>query len=153
METMLFEELINRKRPLYWIVFGRFHRIFSLLHPRRLFTRLVKHPYQRLTRGFSDADAWNASGVLPKQIAGILRWHIKNSHGVGYPYHTYHEDVNEAARLRDIDFENYAIVFDELAANGIAFNKKFQSDFGGLSQQEYKKLMKWFTEIFPGLWD
>lgn len=153
MKTISFDELINRKRPMYWMVYAKFSRIFSLLRPRRLFNRLVRYPYQKLTRGFSDSDAWNANYVLPKQIAGILRWQIKNSNGVSYPYHTYHKDVNKAALIRDIDFENYAIMFDEFAENGVALNKKWQSIHGGLSQQEYKKMMKWFTEIFPGLWD
>jgi len=128
-------------------------RTLRFFHPRRLFNKLIKYPYQRLSRGFSDQDAWNANTHLARQIAGMLRWYIKNSNGVSYPYYTYDEDVNKAALLRDIEFENYAVMFDEFAENGVAHNKKWQERCGGLSQQEYKKMMKWFTENFPGLWD
>jgi len=128
-------------------------RFFNKLKPARLFNKFIKYPYQRLTRGFSDQDAWNGDSYLAGQIAGLLRWHIKNSHGVGHPYANRESTVDEAAYFRDLDYEKYAKMFDELSNNGIALNKKWQKDFGGLTEKQYKDTMKWFANIYQGLWD
>ena len=128
-------------------------RTLRLFHPKRLFNKLIKYPYQRLSRGFSDQDAWNGHTHLSRQIAGILRWYAKNSNGIGYPYVNNDLDINEAADIRDTDFKKNALLFDEFAENGIALDSTWKKKYGGLSKKEYKDLMKWFSDIFPGLWD
>lgn len=131
----------------------RTERILRMFHPRRLFNRLIKYPYQRLSRGFSDQDAWSGNEHLAKQIAGILRWNVKHSYGIGYPYVNNDLPVDEAALIRDMDYEKKALLFDEFAENGIALDTAWKKKHGGLSNKEYKDLMKWFADIFPALWD
>jgi hypothetical protein len=152
--TINLDQLVELHRTSKWWQFvGKVERFFNYLKPNRIYVKLIKYPYQKLTRGFSDVDAWNADMYLSRQIAGLLRWHIKNSHGVGYPYTTNESTVDEAAHFRNLDYEKYAKMFDELSTNGIAFNKKWKQEFGGLTEKEYKDTMKWFAKIYPGLWD
>ena len=151
--TISYEELMNRKPTLMDKIINPIYRLFNSLRPARLFNKFIKYPYQRITRGFSDQDAWSGDSYLARQIAGILRWHIKNSHGVGHPYANLETTVDEAAYFRDLDYEKYAKMFDELSRNGLAINKKWQKEFGGLTEKQYKDTMKWFANIYPGLWD
>ena len=148
-----YEEVIIRKPTLMDKIINPIYRLFNSLKPARLFRKFIKYPYQKLTRGFSDQDAWNGDNYLAGQIAGLLRWHIKNSHGVGYPYTNPESTVDEAVYFRDLDYEKYAKMFDELSNNGIALNKKWQKQFGGLTEKQYKDTMRWFANIYPGLWD
>lgn len=57
---------------------------------RRIPTRYIKHKYQRLTRGFSDADMWNGDGFIADVISATAYWHFSN--GMGYPGRMTHEE-------------------------------------------------------------
>jgi hypothetical protein len=48
--------------------------------------RYVVHKWQRLTRGYSDMDMWNADGFLADLISATAYWHFAHSHGFGGLY-------------------------------------------------------------------
>lgn len=41
--------------------------------------RIVKHLWQRMTRGFSDFDMWNGNMFLAEMISGTAYWHFAHS--------------------------------------------------------------------------
>ena len=48
--------------------------------------RKIKWAYQRMVRGYSDADVWNGDTYLAGQIAGIMRSLVKNGNTVPTSY-------------------------------------------------------------------
>lgn len=45
------------------------------------FERVTTHVWQRLSRGFSDADMWNADRFLADLIAATTYWHFIHNRG------------------------------------------------------------------------
>lgn len=118
----------------------------------------TKYAYQRITRGFSDKDAWNGDKYLASQIAGILRWHVKSGRGIANAYLPNKIDYSEfefdlAVAARDSEYLNFADIFDEYAKNGPALNKRWKKDFGGVLDKDMKKALQWLSEHFQELWD
>ena len=56
--------------------------IFSLKIPKRY----IKHKYQRLTRGYSNADMWDASSYLADIISATAYWHFAHNQGIPFDY-------------------------------------------------------------------
>lgn len=61
---------------------------------RKLPKRYVLHKYQRLTKGFSDADMWDARSYLADLISATAWWHF--SHNRGYPIRISEEEWLDA---------------------------------------------------------
>ncbi|WPH57799.1 hypothetical protein [Mycobacterium phage WXIN] len=59
---------------------------------RKMPWRYTKHKYQRLTRGFSDADMWNADGYLADIISATAYWHFVHNKGIPMQYVALHGD-------------------------------------------------------------
>lgn len=130
---------------------------------------LLKKPYdefkyaqQRMERGFSDRDMWNADAYLAGMFANILRWYASDlSHGVPMHYGdglpvdptTKSPDVNEMVKIRNAEYLKYAALFEEYAKNGVAFGEEWKKDVGGLTEEEIREAMLWFATIFTELWD
>lgn len=117
----------------------------------------LKYAYQRVTRGFSDADMFSADMYFANQFAGMLRWYVKNSHGVPMGYakksDTYGTDTEYMITKRDKKYLKYADMFEEYGKNGLAYNDKWQRLFGGLTYNEVDDMMTWFAKHFTEFWD
>ena len=122
-------------------------------------SRLIKYPlwwYQRITRGYSERDMWSADLFLAGQIAGTLKWIVKNGHGVAMSYATspdYDDDVDLMVAKRDADYLFYASIFEEYSKNGPALNKEWEKQFGGILDEDLQVALQWFSEHFTELWD
>ena len=126
----------------------------------QLFMRSFRYPkwwYQRITRGFSDQDMWNADHYLAGVFAGVLQWYIDKGMGVPMAYISeddpYGEDVNAMAFRRDADYSKHITIFREYLNNGLAYNKDWQKEFGGVLDEDIKAALQWFSEHFTELWD
>lgn len=57
--------------------------------------------YQRMTRGWSDCDAWNLDTYLACILAGGLEWLAENAHGwpgeEGQTYEDWQQELRQAA--------------------------------------------------------
>ena len=117
----------------------------------------IKHAYQRVTRGFSDNDAWNADKFLAAQLSGILMWFVNEGHGVPMSYaredDLYGQDTEYMTAARDAEYKKYAAMFEEYGKHGHAVNDKWKSMFGGLTDAEVHDMMTWLAEHFTELWD
>jgi hypothetical protein len=114
----------------------------------------VLYAYQRVTRGFSDRDMWSADMFMARQIAGMLRWHVSNGHGVPSFYaRELCEDIEYMDVYRNEVYTRYALMFEEYGNNGHAVNDKWKSMFGGLTDAEVHEMMTWFGEHFTEFWD
>ena len=130
---------------------------------KRWVRSIIKYPrhfkwwYQRARRGYSDCDAWNADKFLAGQIAGMLILLVKNTHGVPMSYadknDPYGDDVDAMAIRRDKEYLKHAAVFEEYAKNGLALDKKWEKQFGGVLDKDIQKSLKWFSKHFSELWD
>ena len=128
------------------------YRIRPALNPRRIFNRFVRFPYQKLTRGFSDKDMWNADMYLAGQIAGTLDWIVNNGMGVAMSY--YHEnDVDNMVERRDKDYLYYRDVFSEYQKNGLAHDEAWKNEFGGVLDSDMQDALQWLSKHFQELWD
>ena len=117
----------------------------------------IKYAYQRVTRGFSDQDMWNADNYFAGQFAGMLRWYVENGSGVPSNYarkdDPYCEDVDYMVAKRDAKYLKYAAMFEEYYKNGYAHNNSWKKDFGGLNNKELKIALQWFSKHFTEFWD
>ena len=117
----------------------------------------IKHAYQRVTRGFSDNDAWNADKFLAAQLSGILMWFVNEGHGVPMSYaredDLYGQDIEYMTAARDAEYKKYAALFEEYGKHGHAVNAKWKEMFGGLTDEEVNDMMTWLAEHFTELWD
>lgn len=130
------------------------YRVKPALAPRRIFNRFVRFPYQRLTRGFSDQDAWNGDGHLARQIAGILTWIVEKGHAVSMSYaDDEHTDVDIMVERRDKEYLHYASIFAEYGKNGPAMDEAWKNEFGGVLDSEMQEALQWLSKHFQELWD
>jgi len=117
----------------------------------------VKHAYQRVTRGFSDNDAWNADKFLAAQLSGILTWFIEEGHGIPMSYSReddlYGQDIEYMITARNDEYKKYAALFEEYGKNGHALLQKWKEEFGGLTDDEVHDMMTWLAKHFTELWD
>ena len=122
-------------------------------------SRLIKYPlwwYQRVTRGYSDKDAWNGDFFLSGQIAGVLTWIVESGHGVATAYGTppnYEDDIDDMIARRDAEYLHYASIFAEYATNSPALNLEWQEEFGGVLDKDMQEALQWLSEHFQELWD
>jgi hypothetical protein len=126
----------------------------------QLFMRSFRYPkwwYQRITRGFSDQDMWNADHYLAGVFAGVLQWYIDNGMGVAMSYASeddpYCEDLDAMVFRRDADYSKHIAIFLEYLNNGPALSEEWQKEFGGVLDEDIKASVQWLSEHFTELWD
>lgn len=117
----------------------------------------LKHNRQRVKRGFSDRDMFNADMYLAGMFADILQWYVDNGHGVSmhyaYDLDEYNPDIDIMIERRNADYAEHIAVFREYAKNGDAFNEDWQKQFGGVLEKDMQNSLQWFSEHFTSLWD
>lgn len=119
--------------------------------------RSVKHAYQRVTRGYDDADMFNGDAYLARQISATLIWIVENGHGVSTAYQDpdegWHPDVDRMVERRDADYRKYAAIFAEYGRNGLAWDEAWLKEFGGVLDTDMEDALQWLKEHFYELWD
>lgn len=118
----------------------------------------IKHYYHRVSRGYSDKDCWNGDMYLASQIAGVLRWHVEKGIGVPMsflPSKIEYSDLEFklAIEARNVEYLHYAEIFEQYAKSGIAYDKDWQEEFGGVIDKDFKNALKWLSKHFTELWD
>ena len=149
----------NEKRNVKNFIQPHFFRV------KRFFSHQWKTPYlyalhsrQKLTRGFSDQDAWNGDQYLAGQIAGIMQWIIDESHSCSAEHITEdmnkeNPDVTQMVELRNKDYTKHINVFKEYSQNGVAHDLEWQKEFGGVLEKDIQHSLQWLVTHFQGLWD
>lgn len=124
------------------------------------FRRAISTPkwcYQRMTRGYSDRDMWNADTYLAGVFAGILDWYIHNGVGVcmAYidPHDRYGTDVDSMVIRRDADYLTHIAIFTQYLNNGLAWNEEDAKESGGVLDKDIKASVHWLADHFTELWD
>ena len=152
----IIEEFEKERKTLRWKVKYYLRKLPNPIRKIKKYTRKIKFAYQRVTRGFSDQDAWNADMFLASQIAGIAEWLVKNGHGVPSSY-AYQPDFNDPVEImaerRDAEYRNHIAVFKEYAKNGHAFDQQWKEECGGVLDNELDESLQWFAKHFVELWD
>jgi len=119
--------------------------------------RTPKWWYQRITRGYSDKDMWNADMYLAGIFAGVLDWYIRNSKGVPMVYadhdDPYSTDIETMIIKRDSEYLNHISIFREYLNNGYAMSEDWQEKFGGVLDKDIKDSVHWLADHFIELWD
>lgn len=117
----------------------------------------MKHFIQRGRRGFSDRDMWSADIYLSGVIANILQWYIDNGHGIPMSYRAkddeYGEDIEFMSDNRDREYAKHIAILKEYNLNGCALDKNWQRKFGGVTEKQIGKTLRWFSRHFTELWD
>jgi hypothetical protein len=133
---------------------------FRIKRLYKLIMRSVYYPkwwYQRVTRGFSDRDMWNADNYLAGVFAGVLQWYVNKGIGVSMAYASEDdpngENLDDMVARRDADYLFYASIFEEYKDNGPAYNEEWQKLFGGVLDEDIKAALQWLSEHFTELWD
>lgn len=135
------------------------YQILPEFNPRRLWNRFVKFPYQKLTRGFSDRDAWSGDMYLARQIAGLLEWYVKYGISLDGAYDPRDETIDPELRIilmeeaRNSEYLHYASIFAEYGNNGPAMDETWVKEFGGVLDSELSDALQWLHEHFQALWD
>ena len=137
------------KKYTWWGFIGKIERIVK--YPRTLKNK-TKYFIQRGKRGYSDQDLWSADMYIAEVIAGVLESYGNHKWGVGYPY-SKGGDVNKEYIAMQKDYIKHAKLFREYAKNGMAISEKWKAEFGGLTEKELANILRWFTKVYPGLWD
>lgn len=135
-----------------WGIFY-YNQVKGFFRAPKTFYYYVKYFIQRGRRGYSDRDLWSYSNYFAKVTAGALETYANYKHGVGYPYYEQHDDVDDAYKAMQDDYREKAALFREYAKNDRAYDKEYKDRFGGLLDEEWDELMKWFVDRLPSLWD
>jgi hypothetical protein len=116
--------------------------------------RWPKYAYQRVTRGFSDRDMWNADAYLAKTYAGILMWYVHTGMSVPMSYsENWQEPVEVLAERRDIEYYKYADIFRRYTKGGMWDTEEHVKEFGGVLDKDMDEALEWFRNHFYELWD
>ena len=129
---------------------GRIER--HIKWPRRVIGK-IKNFVQRGRKGYGYQDLWSADQYMAGVIAGVLQSYAHVKHGVGHPYITGAESVDEAFEAMQKDYLKHAVIFEEYGKNGLAWDDNWKSEFGGVSEEEIKQSLIWLSEAWIGLWD
>ena len=152
----IMEEFEKERSTFRWKVKHYLRKLPEPIRKLKKFIRKFKFAYQRVTRGFSDQDAWNADMYLASQIAGIAEWLVENSHGVPASY-AYRPDLNDPVEVmeerRNAEYRKNITVFKEYAKNGDAFDQEWKDKFGGVLDNELDDSLQWFAKHFTEFWD
>lgn len=152
----IMEEFEKERSTFRWKVKYYLRKLTAPFYKIKKFPRKIKFAYQRVTRGFSDQDAWNGDMYLASQIAGIAEWLVENGHGVPSSY-AYQPDLNDPVEImaerRDSEYRKHIAVFKEYANNGPAFDQEWKDELGGVLDKDLDESLQWFAKHFVELWD
>ncbi len=119
--------------------------------------RKIKWAYQRMVRGYSDADVWNADTYLAGQIAGIMRSLAKNGNTIptsyGHGLDEFYPDTDIMLKRRNADYDSVSMTFAEYHTNGPAYDESWKNEFGGVLDKDMEEALQWLVEHFQELWD
>lgn len=126
----------------------------TLKYKIRHIIRWPRYARQRVTRGFSDRDMWNADAFLARTYADILMWYVHKGMGVPTCYlNNWDDPVAEAAERRDADYYKYADIFRRYAKGGEWHTEDHVKEFGGVLDKEMEEALQWMSKHFQELWD
>jgi hypothetical protein len=112
---------------------------------------------QRVTRGYSDKDMWNADMYLAGIFAGVLDWYIHNARGVPMVYadpeDPYCTDMEAMIIKRNAEYLNHIAIFREYLKNGYAMSDNWKEEYGGVLDKDIKDSVHWLADHFIELWD
>ena len=152
----IMEEFEKERSTFRWKVKYYLRKLTVPFYKIKKFPRKIKFAYQRVTRGFSDQDAWNGDMYLASQIAGIAEWLVENGHGVPMSY-AYQPDLNDSVEImaerRNTEYCKHIAVFREYAKNGPAFDQEWEEELGGVLDKDLDESLQWFAKHFVELWD
>ena len=150
--------------PWYFDLFDALHyRINKYLNLRELYRRLIKWPWQRLTRGFDDRELWNLDMTIAKFVVPRLKEFLNYSGG--WPHAMAEEETEfNIAGIEDLTPEEK---WDKVLSE-MLWAMEYASDNYGEDRDDYpfrdpearKKLkdryengMRLFAEYFSAMWD
>lgn len=146
------------KEDRLWYIKLRIIRLYQ--RTKRGIRNAIRTPkwwVQRVRRGYSDRDMWNADTYLAGVFAGVLDWYIHEGHGVSMVYSDpndpYGTDVESMVIRRNTEYLNHIEVFREYLNNGLAWNEEDAKEFGGVLDKDIKASVQWLSEHFTELWD
>jgi hypothetical protein len=116
--------------------------------------RWPKYAYQRVTRGFSDRDMWNADSHFARLYADMLMWYVHK--GMSIPSRfvdNWTDHVEVAAERRDIEYYKYADIFRRYAKGGEWQVAEHAHESGGVLDTEMAEALEWFSKHFQEFWD
>lgn len=150
MKLFSFDDEIWYKR----IYYRYYYLISEHLAPRQLYRRLIKWPFQRLTRGFDDRELWNLDSTIAKFIVPRLKVFIEQSDRYGYPA-VLEEEGNLGHEKWDIILAKILWSFEyALASYGEDWNDYPWKDkeAQGVLTKRYESGMKLFSKYCGNLW-
>lgn len=106
--------------------------------------RFFLHPYQKLTRGFSDRDLWDLNVHLAKLILLRLKAFRKyNLHGnpVGLDFDEWLKILDKMIIALELEVSDFEILSDD-------YDEKIDERY-----EQYKEGWYLFTKYFRDLWD
>jgi hypothetical protein len=119
--------------------------------------RFLKTPYwwyQRIVRGYSDKDMWNADRYLARIYAGTLIWYVHKGMGVPSVYaDNWDTDIEIMEQRRNIEYYKYADIFRRYAKEGVWDTPEHVKEFGGVLDKELEEALQWLSKHFQELWD
>lgn len=126
----------------------------SMRYKIRHTIRWPKYAYQRVTRGFSDRDMWNADRYLARIYADILMWYVHKGMGVSVAYaDDWNTPIEIMEERRNVDYYKYADIFRRYAKEGVWDTQEHVDKWGGVLDSEIDEALEWFGKHFQGLWD
>ena len=116
--------------------------------------RKIKYAYQRINRGFSDKDMWNADRYLARMYADILMWYVEKGMGIPSIYaDTWDTPIEIMEARRDAEYDKYIDIFTRYSQDGVWETEEDIKEFGGVLDSEIEEALQWFKEHFQQLWD
>jgi hypothetical protein len=116
--------------------------------------RKVKYAYQRINRGFSDKDMWNADRYLARMYADILMWYVEKGMGIPSIYaDTWDTPIEIMEARRDAEYHKYIDIFTRYSQDGVWATEEDIKECGGVLDSELEEALQWFKEHFQQLWD
>ena len=132
---------------MYW-------RLRTIKYHIRHLIRWPKYATQRIRRGFSSKDMWNADAFLARMYADILMWYVHNSVSVPSTYlDTWSDPVEVAVKRRDADYIKYADIFRRYGNGGSWDTQEHADDFNGVLDTEMAEALESLSKHFQEFWD
>lgn len=115
----------------------------------------IQWAYQRITRGYSDRDAWNGDMYIASVIAGIMQTIIDKGIGVPISYDNGDPDmpIEIMEKNRNEDWNKYIAIFREYSHNGPALSPEWKEEFGGVLDKDMNDAIQWLSKHFQEIWD
>ena len=135
----------------------------------KLFFRQFKYAWQRITRGFCDADTWDLKDYYTNLFHATLTYFANNLHDA--PYNFFDEEL-EVGPWQDYLLEMARHFYNADSSNGVIENEYEEAHLLNLDNEELSKqyvareneIVKWrskelkkgldmLQEVYEDLWD